>query len=123
MFGIGQRKITLRPASTVPGATAQAEVGRDNNGNTAIRLQVWHLAPPENLTPTARFYVVWARTGEAPAENKGVLKVNQNLQGEMRFLTAAKEFEISLTAELVPNPIAPSAQRILEGHLPAKKAA
>lgn len=122
MFGIGQRKITLRPTTTVPGASGEAEIGRDKNGNTTVRLQVWHLAPPANLTPAAGFFIVWAQAGAAPAENKGVLKVNDNLQGEMRFLTAAREFDLYITAEVTPSPAAPSPQPVLAGHLPAKAA-
>lgn len=122
MFGIGQHKITLRPASAVPGASGEAEIGRDKNGNSTVHLRVWHLAPPENLTPTARVYVVWVQAGGAPAENKGVLKVNDDLQGEMRFLTAAREFEVFITAEITPSPAAPSAQPVLLGRQPAQAA-
>ncbi|MGH9526907.1 MAG: hypothetical protein ACRD2F_09555 [Terriglobales bacterium] len=123
MFGIGQRKVVLRPAAIVPGASAAAEIGRDKNGNTTVRLQVRHLAPPENLTPAAAVYVVWVQTATAPAENKGVVKVRGDLTGDTRFLTAARDFEIFLTAEIAPSPASPSARQVLSGRLHAKQAA
>lgn len=123
MFGIGQRKIVLRPAPIVPGASAVAEIGRDKNGNTTVHLQVRHLAPPENLTPAAAVYVVWVQPATVPAENKGVVKVRGDLTGDTRFLTAACDFEIFLTAEVTPNPASPSGRQVLSGRLHAKQAA
>ena len=56
MFGIGQRKIVLRPSAAVPGAIGQATVGRDKNGNSTVKSEVWHLARPQDLTPPAETY-------------------------------------------------------------------
>jgi hypothetical protein len=123
MFGIGQRKIVLRPSAAVPGAIGRATVGRDKNGNSTVQLEVWHLARPQDLTPPAETYMVWARAAARPPENKGVLRVNAGLQGDLRFVTAAAEFAIFITAETSSSPSAPSAQEVLRGAVPGAQAA
>ncbi|MGH9535244.1 MAG: hypothetical protein ACRD2E_10320 [Terriglobales bacterium] len=123
MFGIGQHKIQLRPSVTVPGASGQASLGRDKNGNSDVHLEVWHLAQPQQLTPPAAVYVVWARAVGAPPENKGALRVGDDLRGESRFITAAQEFDLFVTAEVDPSPAAPSTQEVLRGSIPSQRAA
>ena len=123
MFGIGERKIVLRPSAAVPGAIGQASVGRDKNGNSTVQLEVWHLAQPQDLTPPAETYVVWARAAAQPPEHKGVLRVNADLQGDLRFVTAAGEFAVFITAEASSSPTAPSAQEVLRAAVPGAQAA
>ena len=48
------KKYTLTPATIVPGAAGELDVGNDKNGNTEVKVKVRHLAKPEGLTPAKR---------------------------------------------------------------------
>jgi len=93
------KKYPMTAASIVPGARAQVEIGKDNNGNTKLKMTVQHLANPANLTPPATGYVVWLRERSGESENQGQLKMNKNLQATFETTTPFKNFEVFVTAE------------------------
>ena len=93
------KKYPMTAASIVPGARAQIDITKDNNGNTKLKMIVRHLANPENLTPPATGYVVWLRERNGPSENQGQLKMNKNLEATFESVTSFKSFDVFVTAE------------------------
>lgn len=109
----GKRHVTLNPSSSVPAASATAQLTQDKNGNTIVDLKVKHLAKPENLTPPRSVYVVWIQpSGSAPLK-QGQLNVDSNLNGEFKSPTTYKSFDIFVTAEDSGSVTQPSGQEVL----------
>jgi hypothetical protein len=98
-LGCSHKQVKLNPASSVPAATARAELTHDDNGNTIIDLKVKHLAKPENLTPSRSVYIVWVQPRGGTPIKQGQLEVNSNLEGEFKTPTTYRSFEIFVTAE------------------------
>lgn len=100
-------RVEFPVSSTVPAAVAKVKITEDDNGNSIVRLRVEHLAPPERLSPPRSLYVVWLVLPDTSASNLGALRVDKNLEGELRTVTAHKEFRLIVTAEdssQVPRP-------------------
>ena len=97
--GYAAKKYPMTAASIVPGARAEVEISKDNNGNTKLKMTVQHLANLENLTPRAAAYVVWLRERSGNAENQGQLKVDKNLKATFLTVTPLKSFDVFVTAE------------------------
>jgi hypothetical protein len=115
-FG-GPKKVQLMTAQMVPGAQAWVDVGRDQNGNTQVVLKVKFLPPPSTLTPPANSYVVWlVPNGRAP-ENKGELQVGSDHQGELKFPSSYRSFDIYITAEQSAQITEPTGPRIATGQV------
>ncbi len=100
--------IGFRGTPNVPAATAEAKVSRDRNNNAVIKVEVSHLAPPENLNPPKKVYVVWAQAPEGRTINLGQLVVGSNRTGKFNGVTPLKEFRLIITAEDIPAVAAPS---------------
>ncbi|MRR54898.1 MAG: hypothetical protein EG822_10375 [Deltaproteobacteria bacterium] len=102
------------PASNVvPAATGVTKVSKDSNDNTSIHLKVDHLAPPQNLQPPRAIYVVWVQTPDNQTYNLGQLKVDKELEGELKAVTPFKIFRLVITAEDFPTVSLPSQQVVL----------
>lgn len=108
------KKYPLTAASTVPGARGDVEVGKDNNGNTKLKMKVQHLANAENLTPPAAGYVIWLRARGGDAENQGQLKVDKNLEATFETVTPLKSFDVFVTAEQDLKAKSPSGMQVLK---------
>ena len=93
------KKYPMTASSIVPGARAQAEIGKDDNGNTKLKMTVEHLANPANLTPPTAGYVVWLRERSGESENQGQLKMDKNLRAKFETVTSFKSFDVFVTAE------------------------
>src|SRR6266571_4777231 len=109
----GKKQVQLNPAISNPAATGRAELTTDRNGNTVVDLKVKHLAKPENLTPAKTVYVVWFQPRGGPAENRGALRVNEDLAGEYKGPTPYKSFDIFITAEDNPSVTVPTGTEVL----------
>ena len=107
------KKFPLTAASIVPGATGQAEVGKDKNGNSKVKITVEHLAKPESLTPPRNAYVVWFQENGGNQEAEGQLKPNKNLKAAFQTTTPWKNFQIVVTAEDDPTAKTPSGPEVL----------
>ncbi len=93
------KKFPLVAASNVPAARGNVYAGRDDNGNTEVKLEVEHLAKPENLTPSKTSYVVWFQERGSQPVNQGQLRVNKKLKGEFKTVTPLRSFDLLVTAE------------------------
>ncbi|MDQ6665154.1 MAG: hypothetical protein M3Z23_12255 [Acidobacteriota bacterium] len=103
----------LTASSIVPATRGKAEIGKDRNKNTEVKLSVEHLAPPDNLTPPKETYVVWIQEKGSDPENRGQLKVNKKLQAKFQTVTPKTNFDIFVTAEPDANGKAPSGPEVL----------
>ncbi len=111
------KKISLTASSIVPAAQGIVDIGKDRNGNTELKVQVEHLARPDNLTPSESVYIVWFQDHESPAENQGELKVNNKLQGTFQTVTPHKTFDLFVTAEQDKTVKAPAGPEVLRARI------
>jgi hypothetical protein len=93
------KKFPMTAASIVPAARGEVAIGRDKNGNTSLKMEVQHLANPEDLTPRAAAYVVWFQERGGNLENQGQLRVDKNLKASFETVTPLKSFDVFVTAE------------------------
>ena len=108
----------MKNVSTLqPAAAAQLTDQKDDNGNTKLKIHVYHLAKPDALTPAREAYVVWIEPNGQPAQNMGVIKVNDNLESEFSTRTPFKKFKVYVTAEDGPKVTTPSGDKILEANV------
>ncbi|MBN1461705.1 MAG: hypothetical protein JXA57_19415 [Armatimonadetes bacterium] len=99
---------------TVPAAEAEINTSQDSNGNTVVDLRVKHLSPPQNLSPARSMYVAWVETPDGRTFNAGRLKINDNLEGQVRVVTPYPRFRLIISAEDDPLVIEPGYQRVME---------
>ena len=104
----------------VPAAAGKINYEHDRNGNVKFEIETKHLAAPDQLTPAKNAYVVWVKPTDGPAQNAGVLKINDNLEGSFRSTTPSQSFDISVTAEDSPSVTEPTGPEVLHGSVQAK---
>ncbi|MBV9505228.1 MAG: hypothetical protein JO323_09525 [Acidobacteriia bacterium] len=109
------KKYVLTPATIVPAAAGELEIGTDKNGNTELKVRVRHLAKPEGLTPAKSAYVIWIQQTGGTPERAGLLKVNSKLEGSFETTTPYKAFDLSITAEDDPNLKSPLGPEVFRG--------
>ena len=63
--------------------------------------------------PASTSYVVWIQARGKAAENQGLLKVNNDLNGEFETTTRYEAFDVFVTAESDPNATLPSGSEVL----------
>lgn len=98
----------------IPAAQGTVTATSAANNNTAIVVDVHHLAPPERVQPGATTYVVWARaTGRDDYQNLGGLKVDSDLHGRLQTVTSLRSFDVIVTAEESPTVTTPARKRVL----------
>jgi len=107
--------IRLKNSAEFPAATGKVDFGKDENGNTKAKVEVKHLAKPESLVPAKTHYVVWVQPTGKEAESVGALRVNDDLNGELEFVTTHREFDIFVTAEDSPRVTSPSGTEVMRG--------
>lgn len=112
LFGCAQT-VAFHGSPEAPAALGEAKVSTDGNGNAVVKIEIEHLAPPENLSPPKTLYVVWAQTANGRFVNLGQMTVGQNRVGEFHGVTPLKEFRLVVTAEDIPATVTPSKQEIL----------
>lgn len=107
---------TMQTTTLEPGAVAKLDV-RANAGNTEITLKAEHLAKPTLLSQPATNYVVWVEPEGRPAQNVGVMHVDDGLKGEVKATTTATRFMVLVTAEDDAKAIAPSDRVVLKANV------
>lgn len=115
-FG-GGRKVVMTSAASVPSAKGTVQINQDRNKNTQLDMKVEHLANPSALTPPAIVYVVWIQENGQPAENKGELRVDGNLNGEFKTVSPYKAFTVFVTAEQSPQVQSPTGEQLLTAQI------
>lgn len=107
------RDVRLSPSAELPAAMGEAKVSKDDNGNTKLKLEVKHFAPPQRLQPPRSVYVVWAETSDHEMSNLGQLKINDDLKGRLETTTPLRIFQLVITAEDNPLVRQPGQQVVL----------
>ena len=117
-FG-GGKKVYMIAASEVPAAHGVVQVKSSGNGNTQLDIKTRALAKPAALTPPEQVYVVWLQpSGESP-RNAGALKVDGNLNGELKTVTPYKQCNVFITAEKYAQIQQPSGPTVLHAQISA----
>ena len=107
--------IPMVASSLVPAATGKISYGHDRNGNIKFSVETKNLAAPTQLSPAKNAYVVWIKGRDQQAQNAGVLKVDNNLEGKFSATTPNKVFDVTVTAEDNPTVTQPSGPEVLHG--------
>lgn len=107
--------VRLTADSSIPAAAGKAHLSKEKNGNLKLRVQVYHLAKPGALTPSRQNYVVWTQARGKEPENRGVLKVNDKLEGNFEDTVSREDFEVFITGEDNARTEVPSDPRLLKG--------
>jgi hypothetical protein len=106
--------VRMLGSADIPAAQGTVTATSAENNNTAIVVDVHHLAPPERVQPGATTYVVWARaTGGDLYQNLGALRVDSDLHGRLRTVTPLRSFDVIVTAEQSPTVTTPANKRVL----------
>lgn len=112
-----KQPISLVAAADAPAAQGHVSVADGGNGNTAVAVDVKHLAPPQKAHPGATTYVVWAQPPSGIPQSLGAITVDANLQGSLRTVTPLKDFHLFVTPEPSAQAQAPTGPRVLSGHV------
>ncbi|HKU22461.1 MAG TPA: hypothetical protein VJQ50_15705 [Terriglobales bacterium] len=110
-WGQQMRQLTVSPA--LPAASGTMGVSRDASGTTYISLHVKHLANSDELHPAKAAYVVWVQPPGQPAQNHGVLQVNDKQEATYSTTTKDLNFEVFVTAEDSANISQPTGSHLL----------
>ena len=107
--------VRLTADPSIPAAMGKAHLSKEKNGNLKLKVEVNHLAKPGALTPSRQSYVVWTQARGKEPQNRGVLKVNNKLEGTFEDTVSNEDFDIFITAEDNPRVEFPSEPRLLKG--------
>jgi hypothetical protein len=99
MFGSGKSEQTMSSSSGNPAAQGTVNASAADNGNTALRVRVKHLAPPSRMASDATVYVVWIQPGDAAIQNVGAMTLNDDLEGRLDTVTPHSRFTVTVTPE------------------------
>jgi hypothetical protein len=105
---------TMSTTERIPSAAGKVKVKSEKDGNARVKVEVAHLAPPDQAFDRASTYVVWLKPEAGDPQNVGVLRVDKKLKGELETRTAFKDFQVIVTAERDPNTTAPSGQSVMD---------
>jgi hypothetical protein len=111
----GASEVRLTADASIPAAVGKAHLSKEKNGNLKLKVEVHHLAKPGALTPSRQNYVVWTQARGKEPENRGLLKVNDKLEGTFEDTVSNQDFEVFVTAEDNAKIDVPSEPRLLKG--------
>lgn len=111
------KKYHLKGNDSVPAASGTVKVQSGDNGNTRLDIKVHNLARPSSLTPAESVYIVWIRPHDGVAEKKGAITLNKNLDGELKVITVARNFDVLITGEQSPGVSEPEGPEVLQTHI------
>lgn len=103
-----------------PAAVGIVSIEAGEDDRTVVRLRVKHLAPPSRLVPPAAVYVVWVHAQGAGIENAGTLKVDENREGTLDFVTAHRVFRVVVTPETQRTVPVPSHSAVFSADVDAR---
>lgn len=108
----------MTASRSVPAASGTVSVHKSNpNRNTELDIKVSNLARPSSLVPPETVYVVWVRPGDGAAVNEGALRVDNNLDGQLKAVTTLKNCDVFITAEQSATITAPAGPEVLRTHI------
>ena len=120
--GSNTQRIRMSSSPVIPAAQGSVEATGTVNDNTALAVDVRHLAPPERVVPGATTYVVWVRnTPQGEAQNVGALQVDGDLNGSLKTTTPYRSFQLFVTAEATPTVTMPRGQELFQANVPLER--
>jgi hypothetical protein len=108
-------EVRLTADPSIPAAAGKARLSKEKNGNLKLKVEVYHLAKPGALTPARQTYVVWTQARGKDPQNRGVLRVNDKLEGNFEDTVSNQDFDVFITAEDNPKAEFPSEPTLLKG--------
>ena len=102
----------------MPSAEGSIKIGKDDNHNATIDINILRLADPKRLTPSKKLYVVWMETKDNGIKNLGQLNsedsfFSSTLKAEMHAVTPFKPVKVFITAENNTNIGTPGTQVVM----------
>jgi hypothetical protein len=98
--GGGARSFALRGTPRDPGADAELQVERIDGGNYLLTFSGRNMSPPDRLGSGLTRYILWVRTGSAPATMEAVLQYDPGSRtGRATATTPHQRFTVLVTAE------------------------
>ena len=97
--GCSKNEQMMVASGATPAAEGKVTTDEGDNGNTAARVEVKHLAPPSRVAPDATTYVVWIHPLGQSIQNVGALELSKDLVGRLDFVTSHKTFRVIVTPE------------------------
>lgn len=112
------KKVRFSISSVVPAARGYVKIGRDNNQNYIIKIEISNMAEAGRLQPPKLTYIVWMVSDDASTMNMGQIKssvtlLTKRLKASFETTTPYKPTQIFITAEDDPGYQLPGAQIIL----------
>jgi hypothetical protein len=108
---------SMDTAQSVPAAEGKVKVANQKDGNTKVKVEVEHLAPPTSVADSGGAYVVWIAPENGSPQNVGVLDVGSNRKGKLETKTAFKEFTVKVTLEKSPAATTPRGATMMKTHI------
>lgn len=114
-----EQTVKLSGSTHVPAAQGVVRIKSGTNNNTRLKINVEHLARPEQISSGAKALVVWAKptAGGGDPQNLGALHVDDDLDGELDTVTPHQDFELMITAEPYATAAAPSGTPLLSARI------
>ena len=108
----------MTASSSIPAASGLVTVNKSGqNRNTQLDVKVSNLAKPANLAEAANVYILWIRPSGGAAVNEGAIRVNKNLDGELKTATTSKNCDVFITAEQSATATSPQGQELLHANI------
>jgi FlaG/FlaF family flagellin (archaellin) len=117
MLGRNQQTWTMETAGKMPAAQGKVQVATDEKGNRDVRVEVKHIAPPDQVFDGTSTYVVWLKPAEGTAQNIGVLSPDKDLNASLSTTTPFTSFKVMVTAESTPTPTHPSGNEVMTANV------
>ncbi len=112
--------VQLMADPSVPAANGKVHLDKDKNGNLRLKIEVKNLAKPGALTPVRNSYVVWTQARGQEPQNRGVLKVNNKLEGTFEDTVPDNDFEVFITAENDASVSVPTEPKLMKAEIQPK---
>lgn len=97
--GCAENEQMMAASLETPAAQGMVSTSPGENDNLVVRVTVKHLAPPYRLVSGATTYVVWVDAPGLDPQNVGALKVDDDLEGRLEFVTPHRVFRVIVTPE------------------------
>lgn len=102
------KKVNFQTSQIAPAATGEVKIKKERNANYKIDVSIRHLASPDKLATSRKFYIVWVEMGEANPRNLGIIKsssslLSSTLKGSLTAVVTAKPKKVFITAETESN--------------------
>ncbi|UJR80869.1 hypothetical protein [Sandaracinus amylolyticus] len=105
----GARNYTVRGSQRDPGADGRVQVEHIDGGNNLITFSGTNMTPPDRLGSGFTRYVLWVRTGSAPASMEANVAYDPSSRtGRATATTPHQRFTVMITAERATETSTPS---------------